>query len=107
MEHLENEEKTLKNWYNLLKPGGKLLVFVPAFMSLWSHHDVVNMHIKGYTKKELESVLRKQGFKIEKLSYLNFLQFFPVVIVRILSRKLPTPKNQVGDLNKIGSFNSI
>ena len=96
LEHLEQDEKALKNWYSLLKPGGKLLVFVPAFMSLWSGHDVVNMHYRRYTRAELKTKLKAEGFMIKKASYWNFLLFTPVWLIRKLKKEKDLPS---GDLS--------
>src|SRR5207253_9325776 len=54
LEHLQDDMLALKNWNRLLKPGGELYVFVPAFMYLWSKHDVVNQHFRRYTAVELK-----------------------------------------------------
>ena len=40
LEHIEQDTKALDNWLSLLKPNGQLIVFVPAFMFLWSGHEV-------------------------------------------------------------------
>ncbi|MCB0662062.1 MAG: class I SAM-dependent methyltransferase [Saprospiraceae bacterium] len=84
LEHIENDEKALSNWFSLLKPGGRIVVFVPAFMSLWSAHDVVNYHFRRYTKPELASKAKKAGFKIVRKGYWNFFLFLPILMVRSL-----------------------
>jgi ubiquinone/menaquinone biosynthesis C-methylase UbiE len=86
LEHLEKENTALSSWYRILKPGGKIYVFVPAFMHLWSEHDVVNMHYRRYTKSTLSAALRKAGFKIKKAGYWNFLMYFPTAVLRLLQR---------------------
>jgi predicted SAM-dependent methyltransferase len=53
LEHLKEDEKALKNWYELLNKNGVAFIFVPAFMSLWSYHDEYNMHYRRYTNSEL------------------------------------------------------
>lgn len=110
LEHLKNDEKALKNWSELLEEHGKLLVFVPAFMFLWSYHDVINMHYRRYTKKELELKASNNGFEIEKSGYWNFTLFFPVTIFRIIKNKMNVlfnKKDQQTDLNSVGSFNNV
>lgn len=106
LEHLKDDKQALANWYDLLKPNGTLLVFVPAFMSLWSAHDVFNMHYRRYTKPELTEKLKETGFKIEKSSYWNFFLFTPVFVFRSLS-KLRKSKSEdaSGDLDNPSRFN--
>ena len=88
LEHLEKETQAIVNWKDLLKTGGKMYVFVPAFMSLWSYHDEVNMHYRRYTKKELVTKLTAQNLKIHKSGYWNFFLFIPVYLFRRLTSKL-------------------
>src|SRR3972149_2771725 len=40
LEHLEDDRAGLADIYRVLKPGGRVLVTVPAFQSLWSRRDV-------------------------------------------------------------------
>lgn len=108
LEHLQDDHKALQNWYSLLKPGGKLYVFVPAFMLLWSEHDEVNMHYRRYTKQELKSKLLQNGFEVKKANYWNILLFPPVALVRSLSRMIKGRQKNTetnGDLKKT-TFNT-
>lgn len=108
LEHLEDDHKALKNWHGLLKPQGKLLVFVPAFMSLWSHHDVVNMHFRRYTRPELKGKLTAHQFVIEKSSYWNFSLFLPIYSFRQISKLKPAGnKKETGDMDKPSALNSL
>jgi SAM-dependent methyltransferase len=86
LEHLEFDEKALANWFSVLKPGGKILVFVPAYMFLWSEQDTVNFHFRRYTKNELVSKMKKAGFEITTKGYWNFGVFFPTTVFRVLQR---------------------
>lgn len=107
LEHLEFDEKALKNWYSILKPGGKILVFVPAYMFLWSEHDAVNHHFRRYTKTELKTKLQQAGFKVEHNGYWNFMMFFPTSVFRILQQI----KNKISPSKKpkdqLESFNPL
>ncbi len=68
------------------KPGGRLLVTVPAFMFLWSRNDVINMHQRRYTVPELRAKLARHGFKVLRISYNNFF-IFPLAAALILLRR--------------------
>jgi len=109
LEHLEDDKKALHNWNDLLKDNGYLLVFVPAFMSLWSNHDVVNMHFHRYTKKELKDKILQEKFEIKKASYWNFSLFTPVYLFRMINKsRKQDPSDSDGDLKMPGGFiNSI
>lgn len=98
LEHIENEEAAVREWHRILKPGGTLIVMVPAFMALWSGHDLVNEHKRRYRKHRLNQVLAAGGFTIARSSYWNFTLFFPTLAVRLLPRlvgRKPQPKAQL------------
>ena len=102
LEHLSDAPQAVDAWQRLLRPGGRLLVFVPAFMFLWSRHDEVNLHFKRYRRPELEQLLQDHGFAVRRSSYWNFWLFFPVTLVRVIKRFLPESEGHAGhgDLNK-------
>lgn len=99
LEHLQDDKKALKNWKSLLKIGGQLYVFVPAFMSLWSYHDEVNMHYRRYTNSELKSKLTTENLEIIKSSYWNFFLFLPVYGFRKLTAVFQKNKKSESDIS--------
>lgn len=94
LEHIADDRAALGEWYRLLRPGGMLVLFVPAHMFLWSPHDVANRHQRRYTRIELEQKVRDAGFVIERVSYWNMLLFFPIALVRFMLRMLPATSPQ-------------
>jgi SAM-dependent methyltransferase len=86
LEHLEFDEKALVNWHGILKSGGRILVFVPAYKFLWSGHDVINHHFRRYTKNGLAKRMQSAGFEVKRKGYWNFAAFFPTAIFRMLQR---------------------
>ncbi|WP_338646009.1 class I SAM-dependent methyltransferase [Flavobacterium sp. KS-LB2] len=98
LEHLEDDKKAISNWSRILKTGGTMYVFVPAFQSLWSHHDVVNMHFRRYTNQELKTKLVHENLTVVKSSYWNFSLFVPVYIFRKLSVFLSEDKKEKGQI---------
>lgn len=98
LEHLEDDRKALKNWNSLLKVGGTMYVFVPAYMSLWSYHDTINMHYRRYVKSELKSKLLGENLSIEKASYWNFFLFLPVYAFRKISSVFNKDKKGESDI---------
>ncbi len=94
VEHVPAEEKAFEECRRVLqspdptaaRAGGRLLVTVPAFMFLWSHNDVINMHQRRYTVPELKTKLAQHGFKVLRISYNNFF-IFPLAAALILLRR--------------------
>lgn len=107
LEHIENDSLALENWFSLLNPNGHIYVFVPAFMSLWSNHDKVNMHFRRYTLNELTMKLKKANFHIQKNSYWNFMLFLPVYLMRKVKKLSTSKNNDSGDLDKIPLANTL
>lgn len=99
LEHLAEDGRALDEWYRMLKPGGTLIVFVPAFQFLWTAHDEVNRHFRRYRRRELASLLARHGFEVRRSSYWNFAIFFPVALLRVIRRVLGRKETGVeGDM---------
>jgi SAM-dependent methyltransferase len=84
VEHIPDELGVFAECSRVLKPGGKILVTVPAFMWLWSYNDEINAHQRRYTAPELKQKLELYGLHVTRLSYNNFFLFPAVAGVRVL-----------------------
>jgi SAM-dependent methyltransferase len=93
VEHVEDDEKAIEELFRVCKPGGKIFITVPAFMSLWSNHDVVNHHFRRYRKNQMIRLFVPHGGKLLRTTYFNFFLFIPIFLVRSL-QKLFTRKKQ-------------
>ncbi|PIN88434.1 hypothetical protein COU61_04930 [Candidatus Pacearchaeota archaeon CG10_big_fil_rev_8_21_14_0_10_35_13] len=72
LEHIPNDQPAFDNVYKLLDKGGRFVIVVPAFGFLYSILDYEGGHFRRYTKKEIVLRLKKAGFKVEKIHYMNF-----------------------------------
>lgn len=87
LEHIEDDLEAVRHLKSVLRPGGTLVLTVPAFMMLWGVQDVAAHHFRRYSMTELENLISKVGgFEIVKKSYFNTFLFLPIAAVRILSR---------------------
>jgi hypothetical protein len=75
-----------------------MCVFVPAFQSLWSTHDEVNMHFRRYTNKELKDKLTSEKLTVLKSSYWNFSLFIPLYLFRKIDAVLSRKKKKEGQV---------
>ena len=64
-EHVEDHEQVARESFRVLRPGGRLLVAVPAGMSLWSGHDVALGHVRRYERSDLVDLVRRHGFVVD------------------------------------------
>ncbi len=81
IEHIDDEEAVLREMYRVCRPGGLLLVTVPAFRFLWSKHDDLNHHKRRYVRPRLAACVEQAGFEPLVLSYYNAL-LLPAAVLR-------------------------
>lgn len=87
VEHIDDDVAALKAMAECLKPGGCILIAVPAHQWMWSAHDVVNHHKRRYSKATLDDAIRKAGLRHNGLSWFNSL-LFPAAVAARLAGKL-------------------
>jgi len=81
LEHIADETGVLAQMGERLRPGGRILLTVPAHQSLWSPFDVASGHERRYTLTSLRRVLRRSGLDVEYMTYFMSL-LFPMMWVR-------------------------
>ncbi len=96
IEHVEEDSLAVSELKRVCKDGGNVVVTVPAFMSLWSHHDVINHHIKRYRKSEFQGLFNDDE-NIRYSSYFNFWLFPPVMVFRKLNNLLKITSSTAKD----------
>jgi SAM-dependent methyltransferase len=86
LEHVEADREALISIGERLKPGGRILITVPAHPWMWSAHDEVNHHKRRYTRKSLAAVVDAAGLKLEMMSWFNSLLFPLAAMARGIGR---------------------
>jgi len=103
LEHIEQDGASLAGLGSMLKPGGKLLLTVPAYQWMWGPHDTHLHHHRRYSKHLLSARCAEAGLSIARVSHFNTL-LFPLAVMGRLFEKLrgtntlgtqapPTPVN--------------
>ncbi len=86
IEHIEGDGDSLVALSTLLKPGGHIVLTVPAFPFLWSQHDEENHHKRRYTRNSLSALVTSKEFSIDYISYFNFWLFPLVATIRLIRK---------------------
>jgi len=106
VEHLDDDVIGLAEMRRVLRPRGRALLFVPAFMFLWGLQDDISHHRRRYDLHELKQKLIEAGFSIERATYANLTFFLPILIGRVLMRLTrirPSSENNI----TIGALNGL
>ena len=96
LEHIQNDADALSDWSSFVKPGGYVLVTVPAFQWLWSYHDERLGHVRRHTRSTLEHLAAACGLERIRTRY-AFGYVLPLVAI---VRKMFPPATESTDLQR-------
>ncbi|MEY2554627.1 MAG: hypothetical protein QOC57_2487, partial [Ilumatobacteraceae bacterium] len=87
LEHIADDHRALGDIYESLAPGGKIVVWVPAFEALYGKFDHSIGHYRRYRRDQLQAVIHNVGFQHVSATYTNMPGFFAWwLVVRVLGR---------------------
>ncbi|MGI9292801.1 MAG: class I SAM-dependent methyltransferase [Pseudomonadales bacterium] len=86
LEHIADDKSAMLNLFASLKPGGSLVLSVPAYPWLWSEHDESLHHQRRYVLPDIVTLAASVGFSVEYASYHNCILFPVSFMLRIVSR---------------------
>ena len=86
VEHTPDDRRTFAELRRVTRPGGRLVVTVPAYQALWSAHDVLNDHYRRYRAGRLCRVAAAAGWTLERDTYFNSMLLAPAALVRLAER---------------------
>lgn len=101
LEHVKDDRAAAAELKRVLRAGGALVVFVPAFEVLWGAHDDVANHHRRYSRAELIDVIAGAGLEARRVTYFNSLLFPPILVSRLLSR-VWAPEGHASDTQRGG-----
>jgi len=88
LEHIEDDIRELQIASTVLKPNGKIIIFVPAMPSLYGSMDAVSGHFRRYRRSELEAVIRAAGLQTKSIHYFDPIGVLPYWLsYRVLNRQ--------------------
>jgi ubiquinone/menaquinone biosynthesis C-methylase UbiE len=94
LEHLDDDRGGLAEMVRVLKPGGSVVLTLPAHQSLWSEHDEALAHRRRYSARQLRGILQEAGLRVAKLSPVVTVAFAPILLFRLLQRLRPRRADQ-------------
>lgn len=104
IEHIEDDERVLEQCAGALKPGGHIMITVPAYQFLYADNDRIAHHLRRYTLSRLRRIVRAAGLEVVKGTYYNVVLFpliLPAVLLLKLKQKLrgPLTEGETGSTN--------
>ena len=84
LEHIEDDQGAIAQLHRCLQPGGRLLVYVPAFQSLYSQMDTHVGHFRRYRRKPLMRLLQDTGFEIQAAYYVDSLGYLATLVYKLV-----------------------
>lgn len=101
LEHIRNDEEALRSIHGLLRPGGRIVVYVPAFWTLYSRFDNSIGHYRRYRLKELRCIGEESGFTSVDGRYVNAVGAIGWFIVCRLLRRDASESVSVGLMDRV------
>ncbi len=99
IEHVEDDGRALAEIARVLRPGGKVLLTVPAFAALWGLQDRVAQHKRRYRLLPLKKAIVRSGLAPLRAFYFNYLLFLPILAARRLINLLGIDLASEGQIN--------
>jgi SAM-dependent methyltransferase len=93
LEHIEDDAAVLRGWFRALQPGGRIVVYVPAFPVLYSQMDRRVGHVRRYRRSELVRRVEASGFQVERVSYADSLGFLSALVYKAIGSRGLTPRS--------------
>jgi len=98
IEHTPDDRLTLAELLRVTRPGGHMLVTVPAYQGLWSRHDEANHHYRRYSRRTLREAAAAAGWAVQRMTSFNSLLLAPAAAVRILQRRVAPRSGSTNNL---------
>jgi len=86
LEHIHDDVQALRQLRSKLVPGGRLLIYVPAFPVLFTRMDAKVGHVRRYTRRTLRDCVSSAGFTVEAIRYADSLGFLATLVFKLIAR---------------------
>lgn len=93
LEHIQKDQAAVREWFDLLRPGGRMLIYVPAFQCLYSSMDRKVGHFRRYTRRSLEKLVAEIDARLIKSRYADSIGFAASIAYKFSG-------NESGDIDR-------
>ncbi len=104
LEHIRDDQVAIKHMYQLLKPGGHLIVLVPIYSYLYGSVDMAIGHFRRYVPSDLMQVVQKAGFHIVHKRILNFIGAFAWFVTGSILKRKTLSRKQLALFDRFAPF---
>lgn len=107
IEHVDDDAAALSNLYQMLEENGVLIISVPQHMFLWSKLDEIVKHKRRYSRRELVSKLKANGFDVEYATSFLFVLFPLMLTSRLFDKGRDDSQSDERALEKRVKFSGV
>ncbi|HEU5483093.1 MAG TPA: class I SAM-dependent methyltransferase [Sphingomicrobium sp.] len=86
VEHIDDDRAAVAGLARRLRPGGRLLLTIPAHQWMWSAHDDLNHHKRRYSKGSLTRLIKDSPLRLDSIGYFNSFLFPLAIGARMASK---------------------
>ena len=101
LEHIEDDVAALERLRDAVRPGGHVVVFVPAFPMLYGEFDRRVGHFRRYRLPDLRQRVARAGLDVVDSHYVNCPGWFAWLLVARLGRRVPTTSGNVDAYDRL------
>jgi ubiquinone/menaquinone biosynthesis C-methylase UbiE len=102
-----DDSTAISEFFRILRPGGLILLRLPAYDWLRGQHDVTIHTARRYRASQVAKLLKDNGFRLLHISYANTF-LFPLAVVKRLLERIFSPAPASSDLSlNVGMFNGL
>jgi len=98
IEHLD-DDAALADYRRVVRPGGLVLLTVPAYQWLWSDHDTWAAHRRRYSRRTLVAAVERAGLRVRRVTYFNSFLVPPAAVLR----RTPARRLVKGEQDEVGA----